>query len=136
MTSLDPGTAPTRGGKRPIDPQPTSNAPGRRTVRFTVRADVAAQSNPKPSGGARPKHRSDRGRSLPTSRDDWLVLAERVVGDWAATLRAALLLVLVVAGAIMGIGLAFGLAAALASVGIALLVFLVGRRRDGGSPDR
>lgn len=76
-------------------------------------------------GGA---HR--RARALPWSRDAWLVLAERMVGDWAATLRAALLLALSVASVIMVIGLLFGLGAALATTFISLLIFLVGRRRD------
>jgi hypothetical protein len=101
----------------------------RRTVRLTALPDV--QNTPErprasESGGA---HRVVRAHALPTSRDDWLVLAERAVGDWAATLRAALLLLLAVAAGIMVIGLLFGVGPALATAFLALLVFVVGRRR-------
>jgi hypothetical protein len=80
------------------------------------------------SGGA---HRLTRPHLFPTSRDAWLVLAERAVGDWAATLRTALLLVLAVAAAIMVIGIVFGAGPALATAILALLVFLAGRDRGG-----
>jgi hypothetical protein len=100
-------------------------------VRLAALADPDATPQPPPrreSGGA---HRATRAHGLPTSRDDWLVLAERVVGDWAATLHAALLMVLAVAAVIMVIGLVFGTGPALATAFLALLVFLVGRRRGG-----
>ncbi|HEV2782299.1 MAG TPA: hypothetical protein VGX25_23150 [Actinophytocola sp.] len=42
------------------------------------------------------------------SRDGWLCLAERALGDWAVTLRAALLMLVGFAGAIVLIGVAFG----------------------------
>ena len=80
------------------------------------------------SGGA---HRISRPHLFPTSRDAWLVLAERAVGDWAATLRTALLLVLAVAAAIMVVGIVFGAGPALATAILALLVFLYGRDRGG-----
>jgi hypothetical protein len=80
------------------------------------------------SGGA---HRITRPHLFPTSRDAWLVLAERAVGDWAATLRAALLLVLAVAAAIMVVGTVLGAGPALATAILALLVFLAGRDRSG-----
>ncbi|HWM06083.1 MAG TPA: hypothetical protein VNP92_27380 [Actinophytocola sp.] len=135
MTSLDPGTGPTPGENRAIDTPPISK--GRRTVRFTARADADARPDEHPQvEAAIPAPRSGRGLALPTSRDDWLVLAERAVGDWASTLRSALLILLVVAGAIMAVGIVFGAAAALASAGIVLLVYLVGRQRDGGPPTR
>ena len=91
-------------------------------------SEVAATAARPDSGGA---HRASRPQLFPTSRDAWLVLAERVVGDWAATLRAALLLVLAVAAAIMVIGLVFGIGPALATAILALLVFLGGRHRGG-----
>jgi len=104
--------------------------PSRRTVRLT--ALPAVETTPErprtsESGGA---HRAARAHALPTSRDDWLVLAERAVGDWAATLRAALLLLLAVAAGIMVIGLLAGVGPALAIAFLALLVFVVGRHRD------
>jgi hypothetical protein len=66
---------------------------------------------------------------VPSSRDDWLRLAERVVGDWAATLRAALGLTLLFAAAVVMIGLALGPISAAAAAVVGLVVFLVGRRR-------
>ena len=99
--------------------------------RADTTADVTAEPAPRPeSGGA---HRARRHRGFPASRDDWLVIAERVVGDWTSTLRAALLATLVVAAVLTTIGLVFGAVPALAAGGFALFVFLVGRRR-GGSP--
>lgn len=101
----------------------------RRTVRLAELPDLeSTPDRPRTpvSGGA---HRAVRAHALPTSRDDWLVLAERAVGDWAATLRAALLLFLAVAAVIMVIGIAAGVGPALAAAFLALLVFVVGRRR-------
>jgi hypothetical protein len=100
-------------------------------VRLTPLADVDTTPAPRqmPERGAR--HRASRGLAVPTSRDDWLVLAERVVGDWAATLRAAMLLALALAAAIMVIGLVLGLGAALATAFVLLIVLVAGRRRDG-----
>jgi hypothetical protein len=101
----------------------------RRTVRLAALPDVhTTPERPRASesGGA---HRAVRAHALPTSRDDWLVLAERAVGDWAATLRAALLLFLAVAAVIMVIGLLVGVGPALATAFLALLVFVVGRHR-------
>jgi hypothetical protein len=116
---------------RAPDTAPSPVATSRRTVRLTALAEVDTTPAPRlmPERGAR--HRASRGLALPTSRDDWLVLAERVVGDWAATLHAALFLALALAAAIMVIGLVFGLGAALATAFVALIVLLAGRRRDG-----
>lgn len=143
MTSLDPGAAAPEE-KRTIETPLSSKVSGRRrTVRLTTLTDDAPVDTPPDppsvpmprSGGAHRADRgADRGHVLPTSRDDWLVLAERVVGDWAATLRAALLLVLAVAAMLMVIGIVFGVGPALAIAFVALLVLLAGRRRDG--PDQ
>lgn len=93
-------------------------------------ADSTRQRPPRPeSGGA---HRARR-RAFPVSRDDWLVLAERVVGDWTATLRAALLIALALAAVLTTVGLVFGAIPALAGAGLVLVVFLVGRRRGGAA---
>jgi hypothetical protein len=100
-------------------------------VRLAALPDMDATPEPPPrreSGGA---HRARRRRVFPTSRDDWLVLAERVVGDWAATLRTALLLVLAVAAVLTMVGVAFGPEPALAAAFLAFLVFLAGRDRGG-----
>lgn len=135
MTSLRPGTDQTPGEKRPIDTTP-KNVEGRRIVRLTSLADVDVSQDAPPSVEVvpAPRHRHRRrAAALPTSRDDWLVLAERVVGDWAATLRVALLLVLTVAAVLTVIGVVFGAGIALASALIVLIVFLAGRRRDGSA---
>jgi hypothetical protein len=103
-------------------------------VRLAALPDVDATSDPdgfqprRESGGM---HRARRGRMVPTTRDDWLVLAERAVGDWAATLRTALLLVLAVAAGLTMIAVAFGPEPALAAGFLAFLVFLAGRDRGG-----
>jgi len=113
--------------ERPIETPKSS----RRTVRLTANADAEttpARPRTSESGGA---HRAARAHALPTSRDDWLVLAERAVGDWAATLREALLLFLAVAAGLMVIAFLFGVGPALAAAFLALLVFVVGRHRDG-----
>lgn len=127
MTSLKPGAAPAPEEQRAVGAAPRSNV--RRTIRLAALNDV--RSTPRPrrpleSGGA---HRAPHGRGLPTSREDLLVLAERVVGDWAATLHAALLLLLAVCAAIVAVGIVFGVGPALATAFLALLVFLVGRHR-------
>jgi hypothetical protein len=101
----------------------------RSSSRAAATADSGTlEAGTRPDTGA---HRATRPHLFPTSRDAWLVLAERVVGDWAATLRTALLLVLAVAAAIMVIGLVFGLGPAVATAILAVLVFLAGRRRGG-----
>lgn len=100
-------------------------------MRLAALNDSDATPVPPPRRESSGAHRATRGHGLPTSRDDWLVLAERVVGDWAATLRAALLMVLAVAAVIMVIGLVFGLGPALATAFLALIVFLVGRHHGG-----
>jgi hypothetical protein len=109
---------------RPIE-MPKSS---RRTVRLTSLADVESTPARPRVSESRGAHRAVRASALPTSRDDWLVLAERAVGDWAATLRVALLLFLAVAAGIMVIGILFGTGPALATAFLALLVFVAGRR--------
>jgi hypothetical protein len=115
---------------RPIDAAASSITTRRRTVRLTSLTDDAGVREAPPATEAGAAPRAGRGLPLPTSRDDWLVLAERVVGDWAATLRAALLLLLAVAAVIMLVGVAFGAGPAMATAFLALLVFLAGRRRS------
>lgn len=129
VTSLKPGAAPAPETKsRPIG----TSANGRRIVRLTAITDVKSTPAPRraPEGGG--AHRAARSRGLPTSRDDLLIIAERIVGDWAATLRAALLLLLAVVAAIAVIGIVFGAGPALVVGFLALLVFLAGRRRGHG----
>lgn len=132
MTSLGAGTAATPEEKRPIDTEPTTKGPNRRTVQLDELTEVEVPPDPPPPVVIIPESRANR-RSLPISRDDWLRLAERAVGDWAATLRNALLLLLAFAGMIMLIGIAFGLESAAGATAVGLLVFLAGRRRGGSA---
>lgn len=123
IVSGRPGVSATSGGPDRSAKLHLSGSPDGLGTSVTDTAAARADS-----GGA---HRVTRPQLFPTSRDAWLVLAERVVGDWAATLRAALLLVLAVAAAIMVIGIVFGAGPALATAILALLVFLAGRHRGG-----
>jgi hypothetical protein len=75
-----------------------------------------------------------RRRFTPTARDDWLRLAEWLVGDWAATLRQALRLVLLFLAVVLVIGVTFGFGFALAAFLVGTVVFLAGRRRGGPTP--
>jgi hypothetical protein len=134
VTSLEPGTASAPEEERTIDAQPPRKGPDRRTVQLAVLAEMDIQPDPPPVPIRIiiPEPRSPRGRfSMPTSRDDWLRLAEWAVGDWAATLRNALLLLLVFAAMITLIGIAVGVESAAAATVVGLIVFLAGRRRDG-----
>lgn len=131
VTSIRSGTAPAPGENRPIDPHPTTKAPGRRTVQLAALARTDVPVDPPPPAVIVPEPRA----AGLTSRDGWLRLAERVVGDWTATLRAALLLVLVFAGMVVSLGVAFGPGSALAASSVGLLVFLAGRRRGGSASE-
>jgi hypothetical protein len=102
----------------------------RRSVRLATQAD----SRPEPitAPPSRPvTYYSSRPDVL---RDRVLRLAELVVGDWAPTLREALVRVLVFAVVLVALGVAFGAEVAAAGAAVGVLMFLVGRRR-AGSPD-
>ena len=90
-------------------PGSTAEQPERRIVHLEVIAGTQV--------GGSPPHRRTRGtgrmtrrsrRPLPTTRDGWLLLAERTLGDWASTLHGAFLMLAAVAGLIVLIGLVFG----------------------------
>lgn len=68
-----------------------------------------------------------------TSKDRLLRVAERVVADWAPTLREAALRILLFAVVLIVLGIAFGGGVALLGVVVGFLMFLVGRRRRAGS---
>ncbi len=136
MTSLEPGTAPAPEEERTIDPQPPRKGPDRRTVQLAALAELDVTPEPPPAPVKIIPEPRTRGRfSLPTTRDDWLRLAEWAVGDWAATLRNALLLLLVFVAMLTLIGVVFGVESAAAATTVGLIVFLAGRRRDGSVSD-
>jgi hypothetical protein len=130
VTSLDPGTAPAPAEERAIDLQQSGTRPNRRrTVRLAELAGLDESPEPPPPPVVIPEPRADAGHfSMPRSGDDWLRLAERVVGDWAATLRNALLLLLAFVAMVVSIGIALGVESAVAAAAVGLLVFLAGRR--------
>jgi hypothetical protein len=74
-----------------------------------------------------------RARHLPVSADDWLRIAEWLIGDWAATLRTALLVLVLFAGVLTGIGFAFGPEFALLGGITGAVIFLVGRIGGAGT---
>ena len=119
---------------RLADPKTTTKTPDRRTVQLAALAEAQTPADPPRPVVIIPEPRTGRS-SVPTSRDDWLRLAERAVGNWAATLRAALLLALLFAGMVMSIGIAFGVDSAAAAATVGLLVFLAGRTRGDSAPE-
>jgi len=137
VTSPEPGTASAPEEERAIDPQHPRNGPDRRVVQLAELADwdVTPAERPVPVTII-PEQRAPGGRFvIPTTRDGWLRLAERVVGDWAATLRNAFALLLLFAAMITLIGIAVGVESAAAATAVGVVVFLFGRRRDGSVSD-
>lgn len=139
MTTLRLETAATPDGNRSIDDEPVQ---ARRTVRLQVLAesrDVAAQVPVQVPAARLPVQDQPvvrvrpRARHLPVSADDWLRIAEWLIGDWAATLRTALLVLVLFAGVLTGIGFAFGPEFALLGGITGAVIFLVGRLGGAGS---
>ncbi|MFC4858198.1 hypothetical protein [Actinophytocola glycyrrhizae] len=123
MTRIRPEATMTPEEERSADLE----RPARRTVR------LAADFEPEPSANPAPRRPATHALR-PATRDRVLRVAERVVGDWAPTLREALVrvLVFVVVLLVLGLVLSPGVAAAGAVVGF--VMFLIGRRRTD-SPD-
>jgi len=139
VTTLRLETAATPDGNRSIDDEPVQ---ARRTVRLQVLAesrDVAAQVPVQVPAARLPVQDQPvvrvrpRARHLPVSADDWLRIAEWLIGDWAATLRTALLVLVLFAGVLTGIGFAFGPEFALLGGITGAVIFLVGRLGGAGS---
>jgi hypothetical protein len=72
--------------------------------------------------------RPERGRHRWVRRGSWACLAERVLGGWSMTLRAALLLVILLAGLTAGMVVVLGLDGTACVAGLSLLLQLVLRR--------
>lgn len=112
---------------RPVD---TDQKPRtRRSVHLATQDESLPEAIAAP--GPRPATHSPRPAVL---RDRVLRLAELVVGDWAPTLREALVRVLVFAAVLAALGIAFGAEVAAVGAVVGVVMFLVGRRR-AGSPD-
>ncbi len=111
----------------PLASQPgaASEPPERRTVHLEV------ISGPRAGGpsttGTRVADRAQcrPARSLPTTRDGWLLLAERTVGNWASTLHGAFLMLAGIAGLIVLIGLVFGFGGVMLGALLALAMWPV-----------
>ncbi|GAB1513821.1 hypothetical protein JCM33774_58630 [Actinophytocola sp. KF-1] len=99
-----------------------------RPVRRTVW--LAADAEPEPVTSPAPRHPAKHALR-PASRDRFLRVAERVVGDWAPTLREALVRVLVFAVVLVALGLTLGVEVAAAGAAVGFVMFLIGRRRTG-----
>ena len=98
--------------------------PARRTVR------LAADVEPEPSETPAPRRPASHALR-PVQRDRFLRVAERVVGDWAPTLREALVRVLVFAVVLVALGVTLGAEVAAAGAVVGFVMFLIGRRRTG-----
>lgn len=99
-------------------------------VRRTVR--LAAEPAPEPSVSPAPR-RPETHALQPAMRDRFLRVAERAVGDWAPTLREALVRVLVFAVVLVALGVVLGVEVAAAGAAVGIVMFLIGRRRAGSS---
>jgi ABC-type sugar transport system permease subunit len=92
----------------------------RRVVQF-AEADEQAEQVPAPRAA------SDQPVRMP--RDRWLRAAELAVGDWAPTLREALLRTVLFTIVLVALGMVVGAGIALLGAVIGVLMFLVGRRK-------
>jgi len=66
-------------------------------------------------------------------KDSLLRVAERMVGGWAPTLRAAALRVVLFTLVLIAVGIAFGGGIALLGAALGVVMFLVGRHRAGAA---
>jgi hypothetical protein len=109
---INPGVAPSPEGVTTViaDPAP---------VRRTVRLDLPADDQPPAELRVLFWRRARRPRLSP------VVLAERLVGDWAPTLWQSVLLAGLLVGVLFGVALAFGIAGVVAGLGLCALVRLV-----------
>jgi len=120
VTRIRPETAMT--------PEEGRSADLERPVRRTVR--LAADIEPEPSTNLAPRRPATHALR-PAMRDRVLRVAERAVGDWAPTLREALVRVLVFAVVLVALGLTLGAEVAAAGAVVGFVMFLIGRRRTG-----
>lgn len=96
-------------------------------ARRKVQLVEPAELQPEPS--ATPVHHVVEHKARHTDRV--LRVAERVVGDWAPTLREALVRVLVYAVLVVCLGVVLGPEVAVLAATVGFVMFLVGRSRTG-----
>jgi hypothetical protein len=128
VASLGPDPAPLPDENRRRD---------RRILRFELITDPAADTDRPQISAARTA--CGLRWHLLTSRDGWLCLAERALGDWASTLRVALLMLVGITGAVVLIGVAFGLGGLVLGGLLGAALYLLTARSPGlpaGPPSR
>jgi hypothetical protein len=109
---------------RPIDTKPTP-----KTTRRVVQLAELAEVENVPAPRAAPRQASAPAPVVAAPRDRWLRAAELVVGDWAPTLREALVRVLVFAVVLAALAVTVGGEIAVLGAVVGFVMFLVGRRR-------
>lgn len=102
--------------------------PPRRTVRLAADVEPESAAVPAPRG---PATHTLRPTLHPALRERVLRVVELAVGDWAPTLREALVRVVVFAVLLVALGLVLGVGVAAAGAAVGLVMFLIGRRRSG-----
>jgi hypothetical protein len=113
---------------RPIDTKSTPQSI-RRVVQLAELAELAEVENvPAPRAEYRPSVAMPAPAVTPP-RDRWLRVAELVVGDWAPTLREALVRVLVFVVVLAALAVTLGGETAVLGAVVGFVMFLVGRRR-------
>ncbi|MGB3437544.1 MAG: hypothetical protein WBA97_02225 [Actinophytocola sp.] len=113
-----------------MTPEEGRSAELERPARRTVRLAAAVEREPSTAPASR---RPATHALRPATRDRVLRVAERVVGDWAPTLREALVRVVVFAVVLVALALTLGAEVAAAGAAVGFVMFLVGRRRAGSS---
>lgn len=134
MTSLRPETATRPEEHSPVETARSQETAGteRRIVQLEVLADPGPERLGKPTGKPKPPSSvsGTPARRVPVTGDDWLRLAELVVGDWTSTLREALVRVVWFTCVLIALGVAFGVEVALVGATAGVMSFLVNRRRS------
>lgn len=110
---------------RPIDTDQIDKPAARRKVQLVEQTET----QPEPATFPAPRAAVQKARPA----DRLLRVAERVVGDWAPTLREAFMRVLVFAVLVVCLGVALGGEMAVLGAVVGFVMFLVGRRRAGST---
>ncbi len=91
---------------------------------------------PPPDPAAAPSARDARTPAA-AARDRWLRTAERLVGGWAPTLRAALLMLVTFVGVVVLVGVTLGFGGALTGALVSgVTLYAVGRSSSRQRPDQ
>lgn len=115
-----------------MTPAEEGRAPGAHVKPTTRRkVQLVEPVEPQPTPAVLPAPRAVARRTRPSDR--LLRVAERVVGDWAPTLREAMIRVLVYAILVTCLGVMLGAEVAVLAATVGFVMFLVGRRRTGSS---